>query len=42
LNGIEQWLAQPRVTVRRAGIPEASGNCNSSWMGACRLGYARY
>jgi deoxyribodipyrimidine photo-lyase len=38
LNGIEQWLAQPRVTVRRAGIPEASGNCVVYWMQRAQRG----
>jgi deoxyribodipyrimidine photo-lyase len=38
LNGIEQWLAHPRVTVRRAGIPEASGNCVVYWMQRAQRG----
>jgi deoxyribodipyrimidine photo-lyase len=38
LNDIEQLLTHPRVTVRRAGIPEASGNCVVYWMQRAQRG----
>lgn len=38
MNGIEQLLAHPRVTVRRAGTPEASGNCVVYWMQRAQRG----
>ncbi len=38
MNGIAQWLDHPRVTVRRAGTPEASGNCVVYWMQRAQRG----
>jgi deoxyribodipyrimidine photo-lyase len=38
LNGIEQLLANPRVTVRRNGTPEAGGACVVYWMQRAQRG----
>jgi deoxyribodipyrimidine photo-lyase len=38
LNGIEQLLANPRVTVRRDGTPEAGGACVVYWMQRAQRG----
>ena len=38
MNGIEQLLANPRVTVRRNGTPEASGACVVYWMQRAQRG----
>lgn len=32
MSNIERWLADARVTVRRAGIPQANGTCVVYWM----------
>lgn len=32
MNAIEQMVADPRVTVRRAGVPDPGGNCVVYWM----------
>jgi deoxyribodipyrimidine photo-lyase len=38
LNGIEKLLANPRVTVRRDGTPEAGGACVVYWMQRAQRG----
>ena len=38
MNGIEQLLANPRVTVRRDGTPEAGGACVVYWMQRAQRG----
>jgi deoxyribodipyrimidine photo-lyase len=38
LNGIEQLLANPRVTVRRDRTPEAGGSCVVYWMQRAQRG----
>jgi hypothetical protein len=38
MNGIEQLLANPRVTVRRDGSPRAGGACVVYWMQRAQRG----
>ena len=38
MNGIEQLLANPRITVRREGRPEAGGDCVVYWMQRAQRG----
>jgi deoxyribodipyrimidine photo-lyase len=38
LNGIERLLADPRVTVRRDGTPDAGGACVVYWMQRAQRG----
>ena len=38
MNSIEQLLANPRVTVRREGMPETNGKCVVYWMQRAQRG----
>jgi deoxyribodipyrimidine photo-lyase len=38
MNRIEQLLANPRVTVRRDGAPDAGGACVVYWMQRAQRG----